>query len=556
LKNYFLLLIAVFNIVQYSNGQIRINSNSLIPKEYKINPEKVVGQNNSSFFFLNSSTIGKGISFTIDKYDINSRQKLFSKSIAVENESKLPVLDAFLCNNNLLIFRRFYDPDSPNYTIVLQIMDTAGVVQENLKEIVTNTVLPSESLANSSLANSMEYYFFTSDDKKKILIVSEEHQTEYIYEDNIVKLNNSIKKVNLTIFDTEKLIIRSTRELPLNYERSKLIPEKYQIDDNENIFFLYSYFNNENKIKKAVGVMHSTGSSIIGSDIQIDLFKNKIKDLDFVIHKGKIHCSGIYQKQTIDSKQKNSDYNRYGIFYQTIDIKTFKTENIDSTKFTSEVISKLQDTDTNYIMTNCKIGALKIINDELYTICQFHNLHHIFASFEIRSLLSSGSFIVSKYNLKKIDWMRAIPSKLSYVACTKFAYLILPDEHHFRLLYLEHPCIGEKFNTSTAYTMSDCKVVKYTGSNLVSMKISSSGDLTKEIIHRNKKMLVLFSPLNSHVYKIFYSQIKGSARIPSRADLFIPQSYNFIIPLSTHESLLYFINENKKSHAFIKYTID
>lgn len=549
LKKSILILIAFLTCIFNLSAQTTLESDTLVPKNSKINPEKFIGQNETSFFFLNSSTVHKGVDFTISKYDLRSRKQLFSKYITLEDESKSEVLDAFLCDDKILIFRKLHEKDHlEDYSILLQIMDTTGVVQPKLKEVVKHTASPSNppNAVQGGFVNTIDFSFYASEDKKKILLVSQEYKNEFTRSGSTV----TPTKLFLTVFDAERLIIRSTREVPFDNEKSEPIADKYIIDNNENIFFQYHYISKENTLKRSIGMIGKTSSSTVSKDIKLDLNSHEIQDMSFMIHNGKIYCCAVYRLRTKDYNTANNSKNGYGLLYQTIDLETFTTENVDTAQFTKELISKISGVD-GYMRPNCEVVSLRIINDEVYTICQFSSLFRYGNATTVNS--GFGSFIVSKYDTKKIKWMRGIPNSLITQTCTRSLCVILPDKNHFRFLYLEHPKIAEKYATSTEYTVLDCETVNYGGSNVICMRIDKSGNLNKEILHRNKKTYLIFVPQSSRLYKpLNFQHYKGITLISSNENNFIPQSYNFVIPLSHNEVLLYFRPGNRDKDAFYK----
>lgn len=118
-------------------AQVQMTDGPALENDKNNKMNRMLGGDENSFYCYRIRSKGKGTSFYVEKYDKKSLKPLFSKEISLGEENNTKIEDVEYSAGNVFIFRRQYDKKADKMTLFFQTVSSAGVVSEQLKEILT-----------------------------------------------------------------------------------------------------------------------------------------------------------------------------------------------------------------------------------------------------------------------------------------------------------------------------------------------------------------------------------------------------------------------------------
>lgn len=504
-------------------AQITIEEGPELKGGYNV-PRKVLGKNDKYFFVLRTELSEK--KHTIEKYSIDNLSLISVTDISLGNKGKqmLVLKDAFYLNGKIYIFRTSTNHKDGKLILFIQTISEDGVIDENLLEVFTvnikqlNSFVQYHWIWEYNYENYAQFSIVLSNDNKNILVISEEIKQE----------NNSVTltKVSSKILDAATLNVEQEKEIPWQYKSTKIFPFNYKIDNSKNIHFIYNYLTPENRFQCAVGSITPNSSSILGTDINLDLTKYKIESINYIINNNTIYCGGVYKSnKDKDKEAKDNQMGLFGVFSQKINISEFKTEQFEAIPFSGNLIKNLT-MDTPELCNNFKVDDLKIIENDIYTIAQVYFPYSALIIFK-----TSGN--------GKIEWITNVNNKYSpesyfrmstYLDISSCYYHALTSNNGLSIIFNENP---RNFKKNDAAELHSKELKNYNGygglkgTSVICAQISKDGNIERRELFKNKKYCLLFLP--KVLQKSFITPF--------------PMNNNIVFSLDPKVSLIYLKND-------------
>ncbi len=118
-------------------AQVQMTDGPALENDKNNKMNRMLGGDDNSYYCYRIRSKGKGTSFFVEKYDKKTLKPLFSKEISLGEENNTKIEDVEYSEGNVFIFRRQYDKKADKMTLFYQTVTSAGVVSEQLKEILT-----------------------------------------------------------------------------------------------------------------------------------------------------------------------------------------------------------------------------------------------------------------------------------------------------------------------------------------------------------------------------------------------------------------------------------
>ena len=118
-------------------AQVQMTDGPALENDKNNKMNRMLGGDDNSYYCYRIRSKGKGTSFFVEKYDKKTLKPLFSKEINLGEENLTKIEDVEYSEGNVFIFRRQYDKKADKMTLFFQTVSSAGVVSEQLKEILT-----------------------------------------------------------------------------------------------------------------------------------------------------------------------------------------------------------------------------------------------------------------------------------------------------------------------------------------------------------------------------------------------------------------------------------
>lgn len=337
-------------------------------KNNKMN--RMLGGDENSFYCYRIRSKGKGTSFYIEKYDKKSLKPLFSKEISLGEENQTKIEDVEYSNGNVFIFRRQYDKKADKMTLFFQTVSSAGVVAEQLKEIITI---------------SSDHYEFVDFD-----IYPNPTQTKFVIKASHKANKTDEYKTDLILMDaaSQKKVWTKTVNQNLNSSGSwgagfvaslfGIDPTKFDsygyiglhVDKNDNIFYCVTELskNSTDKIKKYKLKVYTLNAAD-QQPKQLDLgFDDDyyVKDIEFSKANDNEIVIGGFLKDVVE--RKGRDLVKVGIF----NFKVNTTSNTVSGKtvkfFDDKLLFDLESNPRRSRYFKYKLDYILPIGDAVYYV--------------------------------------------------------------------------------------------------------------------------------------------------------------------------------------------
>jgi len=502
MKKVFLILLVINFIAINTYSQITISKGPQFPVVKKVGYHNIIGADDKGFFVNQQSSVGKGISIAIEKYDNKTFKRIFSIKTQVEetqlgldfNAASYP--NFYYSSNKVFVFFHAYDKKAKEIICFLQTISNDGKASEVLQ------VAAYKFKAESDLVfwNRNFFKFIFSPDKNLFAVIP-------LYDDSddytcSLYQSSDFKKVNSKI-------------VPPTYEGSKIIRENFAIDNSANLIFtvMFPHYKTEKKKEVRDGIS-SFGMGIIESKSNtVKISKLSIPDkkvlLDYnvsTLSNGDFILFGVI----CDKSEKNEEevtIASASSFIKRVEGGTLKP--------VYEVINNFSDDSKKYLdETNMKLPAGESMKSShfeyseivemqggVYLVTQYtKKARQIGSSFGPFILRSNKEIVVTKINEKgAMEWDRVIPKYHICPGMAEFAeklprysgrYTICVIDNKINFVFLDHP---KNINSTTNnFSIADLTPVKGTmGSeliidkdtpSLVSVSIDATGKSTKQEI--------------------------------------------------------------------------
>jgi hypothetical protein len=509
-KKFFLISFVL--ITSIAIGQNLVFSSQVFKNEDTPVPLKNLGFDNDYFYFLR----GKGDDLKVEKYSKDSLNRVYSKDVSLDKKRDVKLKDAFFVNGNSLIFRQDYDVENEQITLFMQVVKDDGKVEEQLKEIYgfKSKLKRYYYDSNSKVWDNLIYYHFAlSPDKKYLAIIAE----EYFWDGRDMNL----KKIHLKYIDTQKHNIVLDKSIPMQYERTKVFPWNYKIDNHLNVYFCMNYYNQENKLQYAIGCLAKDGSSIIAMDHVLNTSRHMYFDMDYILDSTSLFSSLLYSTTKIDPYGNDKNYTRFmGLSTSRFDLSDYKLIGSDSAHFSDDIIKRIYKNRFNKIDGYYRISEITPLNGDYYTTITEDRLK------------IKGSIIVFKNgNNNKIEWSRLLFREYEvdpYDYQNKDYINIANAGKNIAIIY------GESRSSIKVKTedlsLKKSNYVSEESATLVCATIDSEGNINRK---------VMFRPNLTATYHIDRNGIEAD-RFNSNSKVLIPDGDKSYILLFTQKSKFQF----------------
>jgi hypothetical protein len=118
-------------------AQVQMTDGPALENDKNNKMNRMLGGDDNSYYCYRIRSKGKGTSFFVEKYDKKTLKPLFSKEISLGEENNTKIEDVEYSEGSVFIFRRQYDKKADKMTLFYQTVTSAGVVSDQLKEILT-----------------------------------------------------------------------------------------------------------------------------------------------------------------------------------------------------------------------------------------------------------------------------------------------------------------------------------------------------------------------------------------------------------------------------------
>jgi len=118
-------------------AQVQMTDGPALENDKNNKMNRMLGGDDNSYYCYRIRSKGKGTSFFVEKYDKKTLKPLFSKEVNLGEENLTKIEDVEYSEGNVFIFRRQYDKKADKMTLFFQTVSSAGVVSDQLKEILT-----------------------------------------------------------------------------------------------------------------------------------------------------------------------------------------------------------------------------------------------------------------------------------------------------------------------------------------------------------------------------------------------------------------------------------
>lgn len=494
---------------------------------------RMLGGDDNSFYSYRIRSKGKGTSFFIEKYDKKTLKPVFSKEVNLDAENQTKIEDVEYAQGNVFIFRRQYDKKADKMTLFFQTVSSAGVVSDQLKEIVT--------------INSDHYEFVDFD------VFPNPSQTKFI-----IKASHKANKTDA--YKTDFILMDATN---MKKVWTKTVPQKLHsggglsglagvfgigiaetegvgfiglyLDDKDNVYWGYNGLaktatEKEKRYRLSVYTMNSADQSPKQLELTFD-DDYLVSDIEFSKSNDNEIVVGGFIKDVIE--RKGRDLVKCGIFSFKVNLtnnsvaaKTFKF-------FDDAMLTALESNPRRSRYFKYKLDYILPVGDAVYYVGEQYSEQYV-SSNSYGSMGSVGSnssywqyeymdVIVAKLNAKgEFEWIRNSPlrneMRMNFSHVFK-QYIAVATSKNLYILNDDHPKNIERYQKAD-FEPKDLKSVQgIHGSNFVCNTISlSDGKVTnRNVLMKNEDYC--FAPIQERNPQFIP---------PSDCEIFVPSKNNEI----------------------------
>jgi hypothetical protein len=505
MKKITLLISLIFGITNSYSQEL--NEGQDYPVVKGVGYQKLIGSDNTGFYVMKQSSVGKGVHIIIEKFNNNDITPLFSKETKVaeiqESMNFAPVtqIQTFLSKEKIFVFFESYNAKDNRLIFFLQTLSSIGELSEVLEISSTPLYLKNPI----EIMGEMFFKVSFAPDGKSFSVIT------FFNEESIKKARKDGKKdipeeLICSIYDAATFKKIGDRKIPGKDQGSDIITGNYTIDNNENLFFSVIYKSDNQKKNVisgfAIGLIETSSPTVKMFPIALP-DKKVFHDFAFkTLNDGDLLITGIVS----DTLQKGVDSS---VFLPTYFIKRIasgtlqtKYEQLKDFKFEAKMALGKAKKGTTFANTE-----ILEMNNEVYIITQYT---------EIRYQRSSGSFaflneqttnkelIVSKVDIDgNVAWTKVIPKLHIGGQLISGApkpprysgnYKVFEANNKLNFVFLDHPenrnLSTDNFNANVirpihANMMGSESIIAKDKAVAVCVSIDSAGKSSKKVFLEN-----------------------------------------------------------------------
>lgn len=501
------------------SAQVQMTDGPALENDRDNKMNRMLGGDENSFYAYRIRSKGKGTSFFIEKYDKKTLKPVFSKEVNLDEERKTKIEDVEYCNGNVFIFRRQYDKKADKMTLFYQTVSSAGVVSEDLKEIVT---------INSDHYEFVNFDIYLNPSKSKFVIKASHKpnkessfQTDFILVDAVNPKKLWTKTVDEKLFDNTEgkslNFFSSSTGFGTTVDREDLGFIGLYLDDNDNIYFGYTspaklWTAKSERYKLTLGIIKANEKEVNKTELTFD-DDYFVRDIEFLKTNNNEIVVGGYVKDI--QERKGRDLVKVGIFSFLVDINSGQVKSKAVKFFDDKMLSQLESSPKRSKNFKYKLDYILPIGNDVYYVGEQYK-----EEMKIRMQSNSmgagiGSMggiarmggmgrnydadwhyeymdvIVAKFNSKgEFEWVKNLPfrqeMKLENAPHVFKQYIALSTSNYIYMLCDDHPKNIERYQKAD-FEPSDLKsVTGIHGSNFVCNQLNiKTGEIKRTVLMKN-----------------------------------------------------------------------
>ncbi|MCW3082772.1 MAG: hypothetical protein JWP12_138 [Bacteroidetes bacterium] len=360
--SFFCSLLFLFTVLSSSAQTLTEGPAATVVKG--IGYQRLIGSDNTGFYVMKRSSVGKGVHIIIEKYNNDNFAQLFSVETKVAetqesmNFAATTQIQTFLTPEKVVVFFESYDANAEKLIFFVQTVSVTG----ELSQVYEVCSSPLKIKSPIQLMPTTFFRVSVSPDGKSFAAIN------LLDRENVLKMggkNNLSVSEDLTcvIYDVATFQKVAERIIPSRDKGVSLETGNYTIDNNRNVFFSAIYEGNRSNELSGFAIGLIENASPTAKMLPITIKGNKIfHDFAFKsLTNGDLLITGIVS----DTLQKGTDssYLQASYFVKRIAANTLETkyEVVKDFKYDAKVALGKSRKWTTF--TNTEIFEM---NDEIY----------------------------------------------------------------------------------------------------------------------------------------------------------------------------------------------
>ncbi len=439
-------------------GQATMTNGPGLENDRDSKMNRMLGGDDNSFFAYRVRSKGKGTSFFIEKYDKKTLKPVFSKEVSLEEENKTKIEDVLYTDGKVFIFRRQYDKKADKMTLFYQTVTSAGVVNNQLKEVVSYT---------------SDHYEFVSFD-----IIANPAKTKFLIKASHKADKKDNYKTDLILMDvvSEKKLWTKNSNINGTDDFTGFIG--FMLDDADNVYYGYSYeakgsTEKERRYGLSMGIVDANAQAATVVELPFD-DNYLVSDIEFSKNNTNEITIGGFLKDVIE--RKGRDLVKIGIFNFKIDLATKKVKSKTVKTFDDQLLTALESNPRRSKYFKYKLDYIIPVGDISYYVGEQYQEQMVVErtqyGYNVYWTYEYMDVIVAKLNAKgEFEWIKNSPLRVNvdrqnYKHLFK-QYIALATSKNLYILNDDHPKNIERY-AKADFEAKDLKSVRgIHGSNFV-----------------------------------------------------------------------------------------
>ncbi len=520
-------------------AQVQLNNGPELDNDRDNKMNRMLGGDDNSFYCYRIRSKGRGTSFFVEKYNKKSLKPEFSKEINLGEEGNIKIEDVEYAQGNVFIFRRQYDKKADKMTLFFQTVSSAGVVSDQLKEIL---------VVSADHYEFVDFDIFPNPSATKFIIKAshkanktDKYKTDFILMDAVGMKKIWTKTVEQKLhsgggIDVGDMIGAAFFGGGLKGDVEGLGFIGLYLDDKDNIYWGYNGLaKTSNDKEKRYRLNLFTLNSGDQKEKQLELTFDDdylVGDIEFLKTNDNEIVVGGFLKDVIE--RKGRDLVKCGIFSFKVNLtsnsiaaKTFKF-------FDDKMLTALESNARRSRYFKYKLDYILPVGDATYYVGEQYSEQFVRSSnsgYGGGFGTSNGNWtyeyqdvIIGKLNAKgEFEWITNSPLRnamvLANVAHVFKQYIAVATTKNLYILNDDHPKNIERY-AKADFEPSDLKTVRgIHGSNFVCNVVSlSTGKVTNRVVLM-KNEDYCFAPIQERNLQFVP---------PSDCEIFVPGKDNTI----------------------------
>lgn len=363
--------------------------------------QKLIGSDESSFYVYKRSTVGKGVSIIIEKFNSADIVQVFSQKTKVseiQEKMDFPAVaepQLFLGNDRVFVFFESYDKKSKKIVLFLQTVSKSGEMSD-VFEICSSNFKYEHPI---EIAGRTFFDLAFSPDKKAFAAVP------------LLREGEDSDKKTCYIYDALNFQKKAERIIPKVDNGLKVISNDYTLDNRGNLFFSMTRMG----VKKSTISEFSIGlyepNSPTLKSFPVTMPNNKVfNDYSFkVLQNGDLLIVGVLS-DTIEKKSKSAKMNP-SFFVKRVADNTLEVKYEHLIDFAPDVLNVLGYDEWGNFYDNTEVFEMNsdvyIVTQRTKKIIEYKPFGKMILPY---STVDRKELVVTKLdNLGKLLWSKVIP---------------------------------------------------------------------------------------------------------------------------------------------------